>query len=64
MAFECDHCGFRNSEVQSADSVAEKGVIVSLKCKQNRVSQRYDGGRMIIIIILAFEGLESTSGPC
>ncbi|KAI8584399.1 hypothetical protein K450DRAFT_182421 [Umbelopsis ramanniana AG] len=31
MAFECPHCGFRNNELQSAGTIAEKGHTVTCK---------------------------------
>lgn len=31
MSFSCDNCGFKNNEVQSAGSLAEKGVKITLK---------------------------------
>lgn len=37
MAFECEHCGYRNSEVQSAE-VQEKGCHFELKVATAEVS--------------------------
>lgn len=31
MAFECPHCGFRNSEVQSASEISDKGSHITCK---------------------------------
>nr|CAG4637037.1 EOG090X06TU [Ceriodaphnia reticulata]SVE72958.1 EOG090X06TU [Ceriodaphnia reticulata] len=28
MSFECDHCGFKNNEVQSGDKIQEKGALI------------------------------------
>lgn len=30
MSFECEHCGFKNNEVQSGDKIQEKGSVI--KC--------------------------------
>lgn len=36
MSFSCEHCGYRNAEVQSAE-VAEKGVKFSVDIREGRV---------------------------
>ncbi len=28
MSFECEHCGFKNNEVQSGDKIQEKGSLI------------------------------------
>ncbi|XP_004518881.1 zinc finger protein ZPR1 [Ceratitis capitata] len=33
MSFKCDHCGFENSEIQSASEIQKKGVRIELKVK-------------------------------
>lgn len=33
MSFECPHCGFKNSEIQPASSIQEKGSQYVLKCE-------------------------------
>lgn len=38
MAFECPHCGFRNNELQSAGTIAEKGHTVTCKIDNKEVS--------------------------
>ncbi|KAI9028626.1 ZPR1 zinc-finger domain-containing protein [Hyaloraphidium curvatum] len=43
MAFECPHCGFKNNEVQSAGSVAEKGLF-----EVCRVEDEADMNRQIV----------------
>ncbi len=42
MAFECEHCGFRNSEVQSAE-VQEKGCTFTLRCTHPKVRAHWAG---------------------
>jgi zinc finger protein len=37
MAFECEHCGFRNNELQSAGVIAEKGHTVTCKIENKEV---------------------------
>jgi len=32
MSFACDHCGFRNNELQSGGKIEEQGVEITLKC--------------------------------
>jgi zinc finger protein len=39
MAFECEHCGFRNNELQSAGVIAEKGHTVTCKIENKEVSK-------------------------
>jgi zinc finger protein len=34
MAFECQHCGFRNSEVQMGGMIPEKGVRFELRVEK------------------------------
>ena len=36
MAFECPHCGLRNNEIQSGSSIAEQGMLQSLKIQNQR----------------------------
>lgn len=43
MSFYCPHCGFRNSEIQSATAVQEEGVEFTMK-----VASRGDLGRQIV----------------
>ena len=43
MSFECDHCGFKNNEIQSGGKMQEKGHII--KCK---ISTTGDMNRQII----------------
>ena len=38
MAFECPHCGFRNSELQSAGVFNERGHTISLSVRGKEVS--------------------------
>ena len=32
-SFDCEHCGYKNSEVQSANRISEKGTILTLTVK-------------------------------
>ena len=41
MAFECDECGYRNSEVQSAE-IQEKGCHFELKATRAEVRDPFD----------------------
>lgn len=43
-SFECEHCGEKNSEIQSGSSVQDKGCKISLKVTSKQVLQliRYD----------------------
>jgi zinc finger protein len=43
MSFECPHCHFKNSEIQSAGEIQQRGVRISLK-----VDQEADRSRQII----------------
>ena len=43
MSFECPHCGFKNSEIQSAGQIAEKGSRYTL-----RVNSKDDMDRQIV----------------
>nr|CAG4634805.1 EOG090X06TU [Alona affinis] len=43
MSFECDHCGFKNNEIQSGDKVQEKGSLI--KCL---ISTSQDLNRQVI----------------
>eukprot|EP00128_Syssomonas_multiformis_P016265 Colp12_sorted_trinity150504_noHs@35326 len=36
MAFECEHCGFKNSEIQSAGTIADKGCKIVLEVKSQK----------------------------
>jgi len=36
MAFECPHCNFRNNEVQSASTINETGIHVTLQIKNQK----------------------------
>lgn len=31
MAFTCDHCGYKDSEVKTAGEISEKGKKITLK---------------------------------
>lgn len=31
MSFECEHCGYRNNEIQSGGKIAEKGIRIALQ---------------------------------
>lgn len=31
MSFECEHCGYKNNEIQSGEKIQEKGCL--LRCK-------------------------------
>ncbi|CEG44394.1 zinc finger protein zpr1 [Plasmopara halstedii] len=58
MSFECEHCGFRNSEVQFGGKVQEQGARIELKLTQpedlNRQLIKGDAG-MIYFPSLDFE---------
>nr|CAG4649358.1 EOG090X06TU [Scapholeberis mucronata]SVE93639.1 EOG090X06TU [Scapholeberis mucronata] len=43
MSFECDHCGFKNNEIQSGDKIQEKGMII-----QCTISSTQDLNRQVI----------------
>ncbi|XP_065563661.1 zinc finger protein ZPR1-like [Artemia franciscana] len=34
MSFECEHCGYKNNELQSAEKIQEKGVKYEVKIKE------------------------------
>jgi zinc finger protein len=40
MSFNCDHCGYRNNEVQSAGSLAEKGIKITLYVRSTDMLNR------------------------
>ena len=40
MSFSCENCGFKNNEVQSAGSLAEKGVKITLKVTDPQMLSR------------------------
>ena len=37
MAFECEHCNWRNNEIESAKEVQDKGVTFTLSVKDPQV---------------------------
>ena len=43
MSFECEHCGFKNNEVQSGDKIQEKGSVI-----QCSISSVKDLNRQVI----------------
>lgn len=43
MSFECEHCGYRNNEIQSGGKIAEKGIKVTL-----RVATSQDLNRQVV----------------
>lgn len=38
MSFECPHCGFKNSEIQPAAQIAEKGARYIMKIEKKKIS--------------------------
>ena len=40
MSFSCDNCGYKNNEVQSAGSLAEKGIKITLKVNDSELLNR------------------------
>ena len=36
MSFDCEHCGFKNNEVQPGGKVDEKGVRIKLKVQNEQ----------------------------
>lgn len=36
MSFECEHCGFKNNEIQSGGKIEERGVRITLKVQTER----------------------------
>jgi len=32
VAFECEHCGYKNNELQPAGKLRDQGVLITLKC--------------------------------
>ncbi len=40
MAFDCQHCGFRSSEVQMGGTIPEKGVRFELKVDKGDMKAR------------------------
>nr|SVE76406.1 EOG090X06TU [Daphnia longispina] len=36
MSFECEHCGFKNNEVQSGDKIQEKGALIRVSITSTR----------------------------
>ncbi|XP_011882818.1 PREDICTED: zinc finger protein ZPR1 [Vollenhovia emeryi] len=43
MSFECEHCGYRNNEIQSGGKIAEKGIEMTL-----RVATSQDLNRQVV----------------
>ena len=43
MSFECEHCGFKNNEIQSGDKIQEKGHIFTCS-----IASRKDMNRQVI----------------
>ena len=38
MAFECPHCGYRNSEVQPGQTLADHGIRVEVSVTTSKVN--------------------------
>jgi zinc finger protein len=36
MSFDCEHCGFRNNELQSGSKIEDRGVKITLDVKEPR----------------------------
>lgn len=43
MSFECEHCGFKNNEIQSGGKIEERGVRITLN-----VQTEHDLNRQVI----------------
>ena len=43
MSFECDHCGFKNNEIQSGERIQNKGI--TIECS---ITQEKDMNRQVI----------------
>lgn len=42
MSFECEHCGYRNNEIQSGGRIEEKGVRMTLKvCTEEDLNRTF-----------------------
>lgn len=41
MSFYCDHCGYKNSEIQPGSKIQDKGVKITFKLIDPRVKQTF-----------------------